>query len=90
MPRLTEQRQQEIIRYIEADNPLSDKFRFLFWPLQYPWQRGKPTQSLLEFWTYPLFLVPMSEVFGYRLQTQPNGYIEQSPSAAHDIMERQE
>ena len=28
MPRLTEQEQQEIIRYLEADKPLSDKFRF--------------------------------------------------------------
>jgi DNA modification methylase len=29
MPRLTEQEQQEIIRYIESDKPLPDKFRFL-------------------------------------------------------------
>ena len=29
MPRLSEQEQQEIIRYIEADKPLPDKFRFL-------------------------------------------------------------
>ncbi|HVB56984.1 MAG TPA: site-specific DNA-methyltransferase, partial [Candidatus Acidoferrales bacterium] len=29
MARLTEQEQQEIIRYIEADKPLPDKFRFL-------------------------------------------------------------
>jgi adenine-specific DNA-methyltransferase len=29
VPRLTEQEQQEIIRYIEADKPLPDKFRFL-------------------------------------------------------------
>jgi hypothetical protein len=29
MPRLTEQEQQEIIRYIEADKPLPDRFRFL-------------------------------------------------------------
>ncbi|MBZ5641148.1 MAG: site-specific DNA-methyltransferase [Acidobacteriia bacterium] len=29
MPRLTEQERQEIIRYIEADKPLPDKFRFL-------------------------------------------------------------
>jgi DNA modification methylase len=29
MPRLTEQEQQEIIRYIEADRPLPDKYRFL-------------------------------------------------------------
>lgn len=29
MPRLTEQEQQDIIRYIEADKPLPDKYRFL-------------------------------------------------------------
>jgi adenine specific DNA methylase Mod len=29
MPRLTEQEQQEIVRYIEVDKPLPDKFRFL-------------------------------------------------------------
>jgi hypothetical protein len=29
MPGLTEQEQQEIVRYIEADKPLPDKFRFL-------------------------------------------------------------
>jgi hypothetical protein len=29
MPRLTEQEQQEIIRFIEAGKPLPDKYRFL-------------------------------------------------------------
>jgi adenine-specific DNA-methyltransferase len=29
MPRLTEQERQELVRYIEADKPLPDKFRFL-------------------------------------------------------------
>ncbi|MBA4369570.1 MAG: hypothetical protein C0403_18245 [Desulfobacterium sp.] len=29
MPRLTEQEQQEIIRFIEAYKPLPDKYRFL-------------------------------------------------------------
>ena len=29
MPRLTEQEQQEIIRFLEADKPLPEKFRFL-------------------------------------------------------------
>jgi DNA modification methylase len=29
MPRLTEQEQQDILRYIEADKPLPDKYRFL-------------------------------------------------------------
>ena len=29
MPRLTEQEQQEIIRFLEENKPLPDKFRFL-------------------------------------------------------------
>ena len=29
MPRLTEQEQQEIVRFIEADKPLPEKYRFL-------------------------------------------------------------
>jgi len=29
MPRLTEQEQQEIIRFLAADKPLPDKYRFL-------------------------------------------------------------
>ena len=29
MPRLTEQEQQEILRFLEADKPLPDKYRFL-------------------------------------------------------------
>jgi hypothetical protein len=29
MPRLTEQEQQEIVRFIEADRPLPDKYRTL-------------------------------------------------------------
>ena len=29
MPRLTEQEQQEMVRFIEADKPLPDKYRFL-------------------------------------------------------------
>ena len=29
MPRLTEQEQQELIRFIEADKPVPDKYRFL-------------------------------------------------------------
>ncbi len=29
MPRLTGQEQQDIIRYVEADKPLPDKYRFL-------------------------------------------------------------
>ena len=29
MPRLTEQEQQEILRYLQADKPLPDRFRFL-------------------------------------------------------------
>ena len=30
MPRLTEQGQQELIRFVEADKPLPDKYRFVF------------------------------------------------------------
>ncbi len=29
MPRLTEQEQQEVIRFLEADRPLPEKYRFL-------------------------------------------------------------
>lgn len=29
MPRLTEQEIQDVIRYLEADKPLPDKYRFL-------------------------------------------------------------
>ena len=29
MPRLTEQEQREILRFLEADKPLPDKYRFL-------------------------------------------------------------
>ena len=29
MPRLTDQEQQEVIRYLEADRPLPEKYRFL-------------------------------------------------------------
>ena len=29
MPRLTEQEQQEIVRFVEADRPLPEKYRFL-------------------------------------------------------------
>ena len=29
MSRLTEQEQQEVVRFIEADKPLPDKYRFL-------------------------------------------------------------
>jgi adenine-specific DNA-methyltransferase len=29
MPRLTEQEKQDIIRYLEADKPLPEKYRFL-------------------------------------------------------------
>ena len=29
MPRLTEQEQQEIVRFIEVDRPLAEKYRFL-------------------------------------------------------------
>ena len=40
MPRLTEQEQQEIIRYLEADKPLPDKFRFLLFEDKREQDRG--------------------------------------------------
>ena len=53
MPRLTEQEQQEIIRFIEADKPLPDKYRFLLFEdkrrggtrLEWQDQRGPATSS---------------------------------------------
>ena len=35
MARLTDQERQEIIRFIEADKPLPDKYRFLLFEEQY-------------------------------------------------------
>ena len=48
MPRLTEQEQQEIIRYLEADKPLPDKYWFLLFEPNRGSNRGsKPGSSLL-------------------------------------------
>jgi hypothetical protein len=35
MARLTEQEKQDIVRYLEADKPLPDKYRFLLWLMMY-------------------------------------------------------
>jgi len=47
MPRLTEQEQQEIIRFLEADKPLPDKYRFLLFEekreVELVWN-GKPSE----------------------------------------------
>jgi hypothetical protein len=37
MPRLTEEEQQEIVRYIDAHKPLPDKFRFLLFEDKREW-----------------------------------------------------
>ena len=48
MPRLTEQEQQEIIRFLEADKPLPDKFRFLLFEdkreVELVWNGGKTSE----------------------------------------------
>ncbi len=43
MPRLTEQEQQDIIRFLEADKPLPDKYRFLLF--------DEKREVLTEKWT---------------------------------------
>ena len=44
MARLTEQEQQEIIRFIEADKPLPDKYRFLLFEDIF----GNDTMTIVE------------------------------------------
>ena len=55
MARLTEQEQQEIIRYVEADKPLPDKYRFLLfeekWEVELFFEKGAPTRKV---WFYRL------------------------------------
>lgn len=46
MPRLTQQEQQEIIRFIEADKPLPDKYRFLLFGDRSPADKVKKNQKL--------------------------------------------
>jgi len=41
MSRLTEQEQQEIIRFLEADKPLPDKYRFLLFDEKRKDERGQ-------------------------------------------------
>ena len=56
MPRLTEQEQQEIVRYIEADKPLPDRFRFLLFkelgatPFLCMVERGSGRGRRMNFW----------------------------------------
>ena len=51
MPRLTEQEQQEIIRFMEADKPLPNKYRFLLFAgkreVELVWN-GKTVQEHLK------------------------------------------
>ena len=50
MPRLTEQEQQEIIRFLEADKPLPDRYRFLLWTDGNAWEGlSSNLQSLVYF-----------------------------------------
>ena len=42
MPRLTEQEQQEVIRFTEADKPLPDKYRFLLFQDKRERNGGRP------------------------------------------------
>jgi len=55
MPRLTEQEQQEIIRFIEADKPLPEKYRFLLfeekWVVGLDWsgKTGEACDIVLPF-----------------------------------------
>lgn len=57
MPRLTEQEQQEVIRYLEADKPLPDKYRFLLFEdkreVELVWngKSGEVTNVVLPFQT---------------------------------------
>ncbi len=67
MPRLTEQEQQEIVRYIEADKPLPDKYRFLLFEdkreVELVWN-GKTNEVcniVLPFQTIELVDEPRSE-----------------------------
>lgn len=52
MPRLTEQEQQEIVRFIEADRLLPEKYRFLLfedkWEVELVWN-GK-TSEVCNIW----------------------------------------
>src|SRR4030043_150832 len=52
MPRLTEQEQQEIIRFLEADKPLPDKYRFLLFEekreVELVWNANKLILSSLK------------------------------------------
>jgi hypothetical protein len=51
MPRLTEQEQQEIVRFIEADRLLPEKYRFLLfedkWEVELVWN-GKSVEVCAE------------------------------------------
>ncbi len=51
MPRLTEQEQQEILRFMEADKPLPNKYRFLLFAgkreVELVWN-GKTVQEHLK------------------------------------------
>ena len=67
MPRLTEQEQQEVIRFIEADKPLPDKYRFLLFEdkreVELVWngKTNKVCNSVLPFQTIEQVDEPRAE-----------------------------
>src|SRR5437016_13246418 len=67
MARLTEQEQQEIVRYIEADKPLPDKYRFLLFEdkreVELVWngKTNEVTNVVLPFQVIELVDEPRSE-----------------------------
>ena len=73
MPRLTEQEQQEIIRFLEADKPLPDKYRFLLFAGKR--QKGVPLQDLWDDIKMIRGIHGSSEAVGYPTQ-KPQGLLE--------------
>ena len=67
MPRLSEQEQQEIVRYIEADKPLPEKYRFLLFEdkreVELVWngKTNKATNVVLPFQTIEQIDEPRAE-----------------------------
>jgi hypothetical protein len=68
MPRLTEQEQQEVIRFLEADKPLPEKYRFLLFEdkreveLVWSGKTNEVSNIVLPFQTIEQVDEPRSEV----------------------------
>jgi adenine-specific DNA-methyltransferase len=77
MPRLTAQEKQEIIRYLEADKPLPEKYRFLLFgdkrEVELVWngKTSEVTNVVLPFQTIEHVDEPRSEAGGKRKSDQP-------------------